>query len=56
MKICFGQYQTTIVFILFFLFQALHYNMEIFHLREKQIPVDTLDLKGKSFQWISGVC
>ena len=29
-------------------FQALHYNMETFHLREKQIPVDTLELKGTS--------
>ncbi|CAB3991027.1 Eukaryotic translation initiation factor 3 subunit B [Paramuricea clavata] len=33
--------------------KALHYNMEIFHLREKQIPVDTLELKEavSAFAW-----
>ena len=35
--------------LLFSILQALHYNMEIFHLREKQIPVDTLELKGACF-------
>lgn len=33
--------------------KALHYNLEIFHLREKQIPVDTLELKEavSAFAW-----
>lgn len=31
----------------FFFLQGLYYNFELFRIREKQIPVDKVEVKGK---------
>ena len=49
MKNCMRQYLVQGIVDLWFFFQGIYYNFELFRIREKQIPVDKVECKGKVY-------